>query len=144
MVYVSHTKMSRGLGSPHPSPFFLKIIYSVTCRKKKDYFRHADVTASVMMLLSEEQDGSLPTHFFEQEKNRHFYLSLCVFSLLLLGEEDIIFSWLFWPRLAYRVPKILLFSFKVSPSFRQRAECNLAVCNQVPSVQEFARLAISP
>ena len=32
---VSHTKMSRGLGSPHPSPFFLKIIYSVTCRKKK-------------------------------------------------------------------------------------------------------------
>ena len=58
---------------------------------------------------------------FEQEKKpRHFYLSLCVFSLdsfACWGRHHLLWAILAWP---IESPKILLFSFKVSPSFRQK------------------------
>ena len=141
--------MSRGLGSlgsPNPSIplLFLKIIYSVTRRKKKRLLSTRVWYAFVMMLLSEEQDGSLPTHFLSRKKKpRHFYLSLCVFSpdsFACWGRHHLPWAILAWP---IESPKSFCLASKFPHLSGKRAECNLAsVCNQVPSVQEFARLAI--
>ena len=81
---------------------------------------------------------------FEQEKKpRHFYLSLCVFSLdsfACWGRHHLPWAILAWP---IESPKSFCLASKFPHLSGKRAECNLAsVCNQVPSVQEFARLAI--
>ena len=67
----------------------------------------------------------------------------CVFSLgsfACWGRHHLPWAILAWP---IESPKSFCLASKFPHLSGKRAECNLAsVCNQVPSVQEFARLAI--
>ena len=105
----------------HPSPFFFwKSYIQWHGERKKDYFRHEYDMLLLWCCYLKSRMGHFRPTFWAGKKNQTFLsFIVCIqswfFCLLRTTSSSLGYS-----GLAYRVPQILLFSFKVSPSFRQK------------------------